>query len=202
MRQIINVNKDWIFVKDTTDITVREGEKIDLPHSWNAIDGQDGGNDYFRGSCLYFKTLSKEELPKADKYFLEFNGANSSCDVYLNGEKAFHHDGGYSTFRVELTNQIKKQTEIAVIVDNAPNEEVYPQMADFTFYGGIYRDVNIVCVNDTHFDLEYYGGEGLMITPIVVGNDAKVEVEVFVTNLREGQKLLYTVCDEIGRAHV
>ncbi len=195
MRKIINVNKDWIFVKDTTDITVREGEKIDLPHSWNAIDGQDGGNDYFRGSCLYFKTLSKEELPKADKYFLEFNGANSSCDVYLNGEKAFHHDGGYSTFRVDLTNQIKKQTEIAVIVDNAPNEEVYPQMADFTFYGGIYRDVNIVCVNDTHFDLEYYGGEGLMITPIVVGNDAKVEVEVFVTNLKEGQKLLYTVCD-------
>ena len=68
MRKIINVNENWIFIKDTTDITRRDGETLSLPHTWNATDGQDGGNDYFRGSCLYVKTLDKAELPKADRY--------------------------------------------------------------------------------------------------------------------------------------
>ena len=196
MRNLININKDWLFVKNTTDISLKDGEKINLPHTWNAIDGADGGNDYFRGACLYKKTLIKSELPVADLYYLEFRGANSSCDVYANGEKLAHHDGGYSTFRVDITAKITEQTEIAVIVDNSPNEEVYPQMADFTFYGGIYRDVNLVCVSDSHFDLDYYGGNGLMITPTVDGKDAKVEVEVFVKNLKENQSLVYTIYDK------
>ena len=196
MRNLININKDWLFVKNTTDISLQDGEKINIPHSWNAIDGSDGGNDYFRGACLYKKTLIKSELPVADLYYIEFRGANSSCDVYVGGEKLAHHDGGYSTFRVDITAKIAEQTEIAVIVDNSPNEEVYPQMADFTFYGGIYRDVNLVCVSDSHFDLDYYGGNGLMITPTVDGKDAKVEVEVFVKNLKANQTLVYTIYDK------
>ena len=196
MRNLININKDWLFVKNTTDISLQDGEKINIPYSWNAIDGTDGGNDYFRGACLYKKTLIKSELPVADLYYLEFRGANSSCDVYVGGEKLAHHDGGYSTFRVDITAKITEQTEIAVIVDNSPNEEVYPQMADFTFYGGIYRDVNLVCVSDSHFDLDYYGGNGLMITPTVDGKDAKVEVEVFVKNLKANQTLVYTIYDK------
>lgn len=196
MRNLININKDWLFVKNTTDISLQDGEKINIPHSWNAIDGSDGGNDYFRGACLYKKTLIKSELPVADLYYIEFRGANSSCDVYVGGEKLAHHDGGYSTFRVDITAKIAEQTEIAVIVDNSPNEEVYPQMADFTFYGGIYRDVNLVCVSDSHFDLDYYGGNGLMITPTVDGKDAKVEVEVFVKNLKKNQTIVYTIYDK------
>ena len=196
MRNIININENWLFVKDTTDIAIREGEQINLPHTWNAEDGFDGGNDYFRGSCLYVKTLNKADLPSADKYYLEFNGANSSADVYVGGEKLAHHDGGYSTWRVDITAHIQDVTEIAVIVDNAPNDRVYPQMADFTFYGGLYRNVNLICVNDSHFDLDYFGGKGLMITPAVEGNNAKVEVQVFVTNLKEGQQLVYTIYDK------
>ncbi len=185
-----------MFVKDTTDITLREGETVNLPHTWNAIDGQDGGNDYFRGSCLYVKTLNKSELPEADLYYLELRGANSSADVYVGGEKLAHHDGGYSTWRVNLTDKLTDATEIAVVVDNAPNNTVYPQMADFTFYGGLYRDVNLIAVNKTHFDLDYYGGNGLMITPAIEGKDAKVEVEVFVKNLGANQKLVYTIYDK------
>ncbi|MBE5743490.1 MAG: glycoside hydrolase family 2 protein [Clostridiales bacterium] len=195
MRKIINLNKDWLFTKDTTDITIRDGKQIDLPHTWNAEDGYDGGNDYFRGSCLYVKTLEKKDLPVADLYYLEFRGANSSADVFVGGEKLAHHDGGYSTWRVDITAQIKEVTEIAVIVDNSPNEIVYPQMADFTFYGGIYRDVNLICVNNSHFDLDYFGGSGLVITPTVVGSDAKVDVQVYAKNLKEGQKFVYTVYD-------
>ena len=196
MRNIINLNQNWSFTKNTTDITVRDGEIINLPHTWNAIDGHDGGNDYFRGPCLYTKTIKRAELPEADLYYLEFRGANSSADVYVGGEKLAHHDGGYSTWRVDITEKLTDETELAVIVDNSPNETVYPQMADFTFYGGLYRNVNLIAVNKAHFDLDYYGGTGLKITPTVEGANAKVEVEVFVKGLAEGQKLVYTVYDK------
>ena len=196
MRSILNINKDWLFVKNTTDITVREGKCIDLPHTWNAEDGHDGGNDYFRGSCLYVKTIKKSELPEADCHYLEIRGANSSADVYLNGKCLAHHDGGYSTWRVNLTDELAEENTLAIIVDNSANETVYPQMADFTFYGGLYRDVNIVAVNKNHFDLDYYGGSGLKITPEVTGNSAWVEVEVFVNQLADGQKLVYTIYDK------
>ena len=196
MRNIVNLNSDWLFVKNTTDISLCEGEKISLPHTWNAEDGFDGGNDYFRGSCLYKKTLEKSSLPEADLYYLEFRGANSSADVYVGGKKLAHHDGGYSTWRVNITEEITDATEIAVIVDNAPNETVYPQMADFTFYGGLYRNVNLICVNKAHFDLDYFGAPGIKITPAIEGKDAKVEVEVYVKDLTEGQKIVYTIYDK------
>ncbi len=197
MRTVLNLNKDWTFYKDVADLSQlpASGEQVDLPHTWNATDGQDGGNDYFRGSCLYKKALSRAELPEADLYYLEICGANSSADVYLNGKKLAHHDGGYSTWRVDLTEALGEQNELAVFVDNAPNDEVYPQMADFTFYGGLYRNVNLIAVNKTHFGLDYYGAPGLSITPEIKGEDAEVSVTAFVKNLTEGQKLVYTIYD-------
>ncbi len=206
MRTVLNLNKNWTFYKDVADLSKlpQGGEHVDLPHTWNATDGQDGGNDYFRGSCLYKKVLSRAELPVADCYYLEICGANSSADVYLNGKKLAHHDGGYSTWRVELTDALAEQNELVVAVDNAPNEQVYPQMADFTFYGGLYRNVNLIAVSSTHFDLDYYGAPGLMITPEIKGKDAEVTVKTFVKNLTEGQKLVYTIYDhaenEVARA--
>ena len=196
MRNIINLNKGWLFIKDTTDVARFDGDTINLPHTWNATDGQDGGNDYFRGSCLYKKTIKKAEIPEADLYYIEFRGTNSSADLYVGGKKIAHHDGGYSTWRVNITDALSDETEIAVIVDNSINETVYPQMADFTFYGGIYRDVNLVCVNSAHFDLDYFGGTGLMITPRVDGNDACVEVETFPCGLKDGQSIIYTIYDD------
>ena len=196
MRQILNINDNWLFVKNTADISIRNGETVNIPHSWNAVDGQDGGNDYFRGSCLYVKTLKKADLPESDLYYVEFRGTNSSADLYVNGNKLAHHDGGYSTWRVNITDYITDSTEIAVVVDNSINDTVYPQMADFTFYGGIYRNVNLICVNKSHFDLDYYGGPGLKITPTVNGKDANVEVEVYVKDLAENQKLVYTIYDK------
>ena len=198
MRKILNWNADWSFYKGIADpsATTAEGEAISLPHTWNAVDGQDGGNDYFRGSCLYKKSLKKSDLPENNEYYLEINGANSSADVYVNGEKLAHHDGGYSTWRVNLTSALQEENEIAIVVDNAPNDSVYPQVADFTFYGGLYRSVNVICVPATHFDLDYYGGKGLMITPVMDGKNANVDVEVFVTDMQEGDELIYTVYDK------
>ena len=197
MRNVINLNQNWLFCKDTADISVRSGEQINLPHTWNALDGQDGGNDYFRGACLYVKTLNKSELPAADCYYLEIRGANSSADVYVGTEKLAHHDGGYSTWRVDLTDKLTDTTEIAIVVDNSANETVYPQMADFTFYGGLYRDVNLIAVNKAHFDLDYFGGTGLMVTPEVDGKDAHVGLQTWTKNA-EGLGIRYTLRDASG----
>ena len=199
MRKIISLNEGWQFSKDcATHVHNESVTSVNLPHTWNATDGQDGGNDYFRGSCLYTKKLLKSELPKAEQYYLEICGANSSADVYVNGEHKAHHDGGYSTWRVNLTDSIGDACEIAIVVDNSPNEQVYPQMADFTFYGGLYRNVNLIAVSSKHFDLDYFGGKGLMVTPVVEGADANVEAKVFVTNLSEGDQIRYTVLDKAG----
>ncbi|MGN0539272.1 MAG: glycoside hydrolase family 2 TIM barrel-domain containing protein [Candidatus Fimenecus sp.] len=203
MRKILNINRKWAFRKGVSAVPAEvpaDWDFVNLPHTWNAIDGQDGGNDYYRGTCMYVKTLDREEIPTADRYYLEIKGANSSADVYLNSEKLAHHDGGYSTWRVEITDQLKKGTQIAVAVDNAENDRVYPQMADFTFYGGLYRDVNIIAVSDSHFDLEYYGGPGIAVTPTVNGDSATVEIETYLTDAKAGQTVKYTVLDAEGNA--
>ena len=200
LRTILNLNAKWSFAKGDAIPTAIDPavEVVDLPHSWNATDGQDGGNDYYRGTATYTKTITKSDLPQAACYYLEIQGANSSADVYLNGEKLAHHDGGYSTWRVSLGEKLVDENLLVIAVDNAPNETVYPQMADFTFYGGLYRDVNLVCVPESHFDLDYYGTPGLKVTPEVCGKDAKVTVEAYVTNLKPGQTLCYTITDKEG----
>ena len=200
MRKILSLNENWQFYKGVAEpsATLEGGEAVNIPHSWNALDGQDGGNDYFRGSCLYAKKINKADLEESARYYLEINGANSSADVYLNGKKLAHHDGGYSTWRVDLTADLQDENLLAIVVDNAANDRVYPQTADFTFYGGLYRNVNLICVPQTHFDLEYYGAPGIMVTPQVKGADAEVKVEVFVSNANGDENYLYTLCDKEG----
>ena len=198
MRQIINLNSKWAFTKLAQSVPAGidgSWETVDVPHCWNAVDGQDGGNDYHRGTCHYAKYLNKQELPAADRYYLEIKGANSSADVYMDGKKLAHHDGGYSTWRVDVTETLGDNSLLVIAVDNSANETVYPQMADFTFYGGLYRDVNLICVSESHFDLDYYGGPGIKVTPCVDGANAAVEAEVFITNSKPGQTVKYTIYD-------
>jgi len=201
MRNVINFNAKWSFTKMADAVPSEINPKwdfVNIPHCWNAIDGQDGGNDYYRGTAYYAKSFLKADLPQNDLYYLEIEGANSSADVYLNGKKLAHHDGGYSTWRVNLTEDLKESNLLVIAVDNSANETVYPQMADFTFYGGLYRDVNIIGVNKSHFDLDYYGTPGLAVTPEICGKDAKVKIEAFVTNGQLGQTLRYTIFASCG----
>ena len=201
MRKIISLNRKWSFRKDVTEVpavTPADWDFVNVPHCWNAIDGQDGGNDYYRGTCCYVKDIDMEEIPTAEKYYLEINGANSSATVFMNGNKLVSHDGGYSTWRVDITDELKKGTRLGILVDNSANETVYPQMADFTFYGGLYRNVNIIAVNESHFDLDYYGGPGIQVTPTVKGTDAVVEIETFITNKKDGQSVNFVIRDKGG----
>ena len=201
MRKLVNINKGWSFLKDTKEIPATlpaEWEVVNVPHTWNNIDGMDGGADYFRGTCNYAKVIKKADLPEADCYYLEINGAASSADVYVNGKAMAHHDGGFSTWRVDITAELTEETLIVVAVDNAANSTVYPQVADFTFYGGIYRDINLIAVAKSHFDLDYYGGKGLVITPVIEGNNAKVKVETYITNKKDTHKVHVVLKDAKG----
>ena len=135
MRQILNLNRKWAFSKEARLNPAQVPQLpywVNLPHSWNDIDGQDGAGDFYRGTCWYVKELDREEIPAAQKYFLEIRGANSSADVYVGGKHLAHHDGGYSTWRVDVTEALKESNLVAIAVDNAPSDKVYPQVADFT----------------------------------------------------------------------
>ncbi|MBR5140445.1 MAG: glycoside hydrolase family 2 protein, partial [Clostridia bacterium] len=200
MREILSFNNEWLFTKNAEIPTAlpEDAEKVSLPHSWNATDGQDGGNDYYRGTCNYVKSFNKSDLPVAECYYVEVCGANSSADLYLNGNKLAHHDGGYSTWRVNITEALADENLLVISVDNAANETVYPQTADFTFYGGLYRNVNLIAVSASHFDLDYYGAPGIKVTPEISDGNATVEVEVYTTNVKEGQTLTYKIFDREG----
>lgn len=164
MRRIELFNDNWIFQLEGKDC-----ETVKLPHTWNAVDGQDGGDDYFRGIGTYRKTFAKPDLNEGQRLYVEFRGVNSSSEIKINGKSVATHDGGYSTFRVDVTDELKDENVLEVIADNKANDHVYPQRADFTFYGGIYRDAYLVTVDAAHFDLDYYGGNGFKITPSVNG---------------------------------
>ncbi len=172
MREITKIMKGWEFTgPDGTTTTV------DLPHTWNARDGQDGGNDYWRGTCIYRTHFAAPQFNTAfHQVWIQFDGVNASTHVVLNGSPVCNHDGGYSTFRANITELLRDENELTVEVDNSKNDRVYPQKADFTFYGGIYRDVSLMVVSKNHFTLDYFGGPGIRITPTVQGADASVQV--------------------------
>lgn len=180
MRKILNFNNRWRFRK-TTDIPAElpDWEEVTLPHTWNAQDGQDGGNDYWRGTAIYCKNFEKPALE--GWAVLEFLGAAMTADVYVNGKHLAHHEGGYSTFRVDITDVLKETNLVCVAVDNSVNDRVYPQKADFTFYGGLYRSVNLITVPENHFELCKDGTPGIKVTPVVCGKDAVVTVETWQT---------------------
>ena len=174
MRKEQLLNEGWLFrYHDGTE------SHVNVPHTWNNIDGQDGGNDYYRGTCVYEKKFSSPEYSVDERVYIEFNGVNASAKVILNGAEIITHDGGYSTFRADITDHLKEENHLVVEVDNSVNDRVYPQKADFTFYGGIYRDVKLLVVNKYHFDLDFYGGIGLSVCPEVAGEDAAIWVRTW-----------------------
>ncbi len=203
MRFVTDFDFKWAFSKEAEAVPASMPEKwywVNLPHTWNAIDGQDGGNDLYRGTAYYAKELLKADLPEGERHYLEIEGANASASVYVNGKKLASHDGGYSTWRVDMTDSLQDKNLIVIEVANDKNDRVYPQNADFTFYGGLYRDVNIISVPASHFDLDFFGAPGIMVTPTIKGLDAEVKVKTFVTNKKAGQTVRYTVLDKEGYA--
>ena len=178
MSKTILLNQNWIFSKDGHD------ETVTLPHTWNAMDGQDGGNDYYRGTCSYTTVLPDISLPENGRAVLQFDAVAMTAEVYLNEQKLAEHKGGYSAFCVDITDALRNGSNLLrVNVDNSDNDTVYPQKADFTFYGGIYRDVTLHIVPAAHFALAANGAVPVKVTPAVTDLDERrceVTVEAFV----------------------
>lgn len=190
------INGQWDFFKNTLKREVlpySQGEKIDLPHTWNGIDGQDGGSDYYRGVCWYRKEI---KLDSADNglIYLEFEGVNSICEVYVDGDYCFRHEGGYSGFRVDVSAYANNLIVLEIAVDNRHDEAVYPLFADFTFYGGIYRNVNVLYVPAVHFEKNDLGSCGVFVRQVDVSKTlARVNIDATVVNLQEESDIVCQV---------
>jgi beta-galactosidase len=160
MRTIINLNQNWKFIQKDAglpSVLPADWQTVQLPHTWNAVDGNDGNGAYDRGNYWYAKSFETPKQPLAGgRVFVEILAAGAQASVYVNGEKVTYHEGGYSAFRADITELCKEEGENLLVVEcsNEMKSNVYPQSADFTFYGGLYRGVNLISVPNAHFDLE------------------------------------------------
>lgn len=204
MRVYETLTHNWFFTKeafDTVPVSANENwEKVSIPYTWNALDGQDGGADYYRGKCWYVTEFDVKAVGENKQIYIEFEGASAFCEVYVNGEQVTTHDGGYSTFRANITEKVKVGSNVlSVMVSNEDVSHIYPQMADFTFYGGLYRDVKLLTVDNTHFDLDYFGGNGVHVTSeIVEERDAILRMHGYVKNAKEFDRVSFQVYDMEG----
>lgn len=174
-------------------------KQVDVPHTWNNWDGQDGGADYYRGKGVYTRELTRPDVPENQQIYLEFQGVNSVAEVYANGEKLTEHRGGYSTFRINISDYfIEEKTTITVVADNSHFDDVYPQSADFTFYGGMYRPVQLISVPETHFDLEFYGSTGISYQTQIDLYDAKIQLNAWVKNPQPSDQIHFEITEQDG----
>ena len=182
----VNLNPGWKFFRTKAELEKHTcTARVDLPHTWNAADGQDGGNDYYRGTCWYERELPAIRLNPEDEVYLQFDGVAMNAEVFVNGQKMAEHHGGYSTFRVHITGALTDSENTLLVSVNNAGGATYPQNADFTFYGGIYRDVQMLVVPKVHFDLDSWGSSGLKVTPIVTdlkNREGEVTLEAWVTD--------------------
>lgn len=196
MRKTTQLKDNWTFVKTAANAAAASaaiGETITLPHTWNAKDGQDGGNDYYRGTCYYVKKLPKPDITADEQVYLEFLGAAMIADVYVNDRKLAHHEGGYSTFRVNITDALAETNTIVIALNNEDNTICYPQKADFTFYGGLYRMVNLIVVPKAHFELDYCGTPGIKVTSAVDLDAKKATVTAEAWTTPAANEVTFTV---------
>ncbi|MBR2460402.1 MAG: beta-galactosidase [Clostridia bacterium] len=201
MRNTLCLNEDWFFTKENQSNFPEERngewERIQLPHTWNALDGQDGGADYYRGTGYYFKSIYLHTDFENNKYFLEIGAASYDCTVFINKTKATEHKGGYSAFRTDITKYLScGNNEITISVSNQPQNDIYPQMADFTFYGGLHRSVKLITVPRSHFALDYYGSQGITATSRITSDGtALLELNAYLTDAEDEDTVRFMLTD-------
>jgi len=207
-----SINSNWEFHKGAIDgypanSAKVEWQPISIPHTWNAVDVNDDEPGYYRGIGWYKKILYIPSSDKNKQLYLQFEGANQTAEVYINGKLASKHTGGYTAFNVLISPYLKNtadslaQNEILVKVDNSFNDAIAPLDADFTFYGGIYRDVYLITANEAHFTLDDNGSQGIKIkTPVVTAETATVTISGNISNLNKAKLTVITdVTDAQGK---
>ncbi len=183
-RMKLSINSGWRFhrgdIAELEKINEPEidWELVNLPHSWNAADAFDDVDGYYQGIGWYHKNLRLSEAYLGKRIYLFFEGANQVAEVFVNGKAAGKHIGGYTAFRFEVTDLVRCGTSNSVLVkvDNSISHDIPPIEADFTFYGGIYRDVFLEITEPIHFDMANYGSPGVFIHPTIKGKTAQIRV--------------------------
>ena len=198
MREIISLNENWTLSFPKGE---RPTEQVTLPHTWNAVDGMDGNGSYLRTTGVYTRTFTQPKQPLAGgRTYVEVLAAALAATVKVNGQVATTHEGGFSIFRADVTDLCHEgDNELTIEVSNEDTPSMYPASADFTFYGGLYRGVNLISVPGTHFDLDYFGGPGIKVTPKPTEDGgATFEIESWVTNGEEAYTVMYSIEDCYG----
>ncbi|RAW62896.1 glycoside hydrolase family 2 protein [Faecalibacterium hattorii] len=199
MREIISLNENWTLSFPKGDHAT---EQVNLPHTWNAVDGNDGNGSYLRTTGVYTRTFTAPKQPReGGRTYMEVLAAALNSTVKVNGQVATTHEGGFSIFRADVTDLCHEgENELTIEVSNEDTPSMYPSSADFTFYGGLYRGVNLISVPDAHFDLDYYGGPGMMVTPVPTEDGgANFTIKSFVTNPADDLTVMYSIEDCFGR---
>ena len=199
MREIISLNENWTLSFPKGDHAT---EQVNLPHTWNAVDGNDGNGNYLRTTGVYTRTFTAPKQPReGGRTYVEVLAAALNSTVKVNGQVATTHEGGFSIFRADVTDLCHEgENELTIEVSNEDTPSMYPSSADFTFYGGLYRGVNLISVPNAHFDLDYYGGPGMMVTPVPTEDGgANFTIKSFVTNPADDLTVMYSIEDCFGR---
>ena len=161
-----SLNENWQFSRGDSLGNYSQWQRVDIPHTWNAEDTDDEVPGYFRGKCKYKKNFMVPLSAKGQRVIVYFEGVNQETSLRLNGKQIGQHVGGYTGFCFDLTREVKfgEENLMEVEVSNAYNRTIAPLSADFTFYGGIYRDVWITYLPQVHFSTSYYGSAGMTVT--------------------------------------
>lgn len=184
MRKITNINNGWLFRMNEKE------ETVNLPHCWNACDGTT--KDYIRTKCVY----SKELAPMNTNVFLLIEGANSLAQVAVDSKIINTHKGGYSAFVTDLTPYIKNGCRLEIFVDNSDFEDIYPSRADFTFWGGLYRNVSLIETDECHFSFKDFSSNGVYAAPKKMNDKWVVDVNCLIDNPTPNTKLKCTLYDK------
>ncbi|WP_329066381.1 glycoside hydrolase family 2 protein [Amycolatopsis sp. NBC_01480] len=190
-RAQIGLDGGWRFAREDVPGAQAPGfpdaswTSVAVPHTWNNLDGQDGGGDYYRGAGWYRKHFTPPPSLAGKQLWLQFDGVNTVADVWVNGVHLGQHRGGYATFRFDATSALRtgRDNVIAVRVDNSSQPDVAPLSADYTFFGGIYRDVSLVGVDRLGIRMDDFGGPGVYLAQrSVTAESASVDVTTKTRN--------------------
>lgn len=196
------INSNWDFYKGDIKSSANQvsWEKVSVPHSWNTLDVMDDEPGYYRGPGHYKKTLYIPSSWKEKDIYVYFEGAAQVAEVFINGKSIGKHIGSYNFFSFQVNEHLQfaangnAANEILVKVDNSHSEDIAPLSADFTFFGGLYRDVYLKVVDKVHFDMDNHASSGVFIsTPEVTASKASVNIKgAFVNNSAASKNLLIT----------
>lgn len=190
-RVVYTINDGWKFTKGSpfeaqlTGCDDSSWETVNIPHTWNDKDADDETPGFYRGPVWYRKQLFIDKSQEGRQAVIYFEGANQEVRFYLNGQFVGEHKGGYTRFCFDITSHLRYGQEnlFAIYVNNIYNPNIPPLSADFTFFGGIYRDVYLQFMNPVHIATNDYASSGVYIrTPEVNNSAASVEITTLLTN--------------------